>query len=83
MIQSRKVMGRAANMFHCPKTMQLLCFGGVWRIRFALGRACVVLEPTEMNMGRMRERDGIGVFAGFVGFVGMGEMNTAGLREST
>lgn len=83
MVQSREVMGRVVNIFYCPKTMQLLRSRGVWRIPFAHGRAYVVFELTEMNMARMGERDGIGVFAGFVCFAGMGKVDTMGLGEST
>lgn len=77
------MMGQVANIFYRPKTMQLLRSGGVWRIPFGRGRAYFVFEQTEMNMARVGERDGIGVFAGFVCFVGMGEMGTTGLKEST
>lgn len=71
------------NIFYRPKTMQLLRSGGVLRIPFARGRACVVFEPTEMNTARVGEQDGIGVFAGFVCFAGMREMDTTSLKEST
>ena len=82
-MQDGEMMGRIASIFCCPRTMPLLGSGGIWRIRFAHGHACVVFEPTEMNMARMREVDGIGVFAGVVCFAGPGEADKTGLKEST
>ena len=77
------MMGRIVSTFCCPRTMPLLRFGGLWRILFACGRAYVVLEWAEMNMARMREVDGIGMFAGHVCFARPGEADTMGLAEST
>ena len=71
------------SIFYCPGTTPSLDSGGLWRFPFACGCAFVVLEPTEMSMGRMRELDGIWVFVGLAWFAGLGDMDTKGLREST
>ena len=77
------MMGRIVNIFYRSRTMPLLRSGGIWRALFAHGRACVALEPTEMDMARTGELDGIGVFAEFVCFAGPEEIDTTDLREST
>jgi len=76
-------MGRVVSIFYYPGSILSPSSGGRWRDLFAHGRASVVLEPTEMNMARMRELEGIGVLVGFVRFAELVEKDMTGPGEST